>query len=1005
MGSRVAAAQFLLNSRLLAYFFYKDIIICMIREKRYLIFLLIVLPLSLFLYLTVEAAQLNFNDFFNCNQKSTVRDCEFSFIDYDASVDYQLFRAENYTTYFGYENDSSIRVDVCLSQTDQMWTGECKIMLFGLGEGEIASDNNLDLGTNNLNDYNYANIHKRVKDANSSTQLVIKYRRVSIDSFGATPSPVNVGDTITVNWATEWAVVVPGEVPVRLFWDGAVGLGSEEVPASGTKTLPALSSGTAYFTLRACGPGTNGPTCVEESRVAQVNPTPTPIPPGPGNFNLSVNSCVGGTNRFDLSWSNSQYATSYDIYARAWSNGTWVYRGSTGGTSFTTYEGWDSDWYFKIIARNSVGSMESNIAGGENCRLPTVDLDANGSDGPITISYNTSANLSWTSAYATSCTASNGWTGGKALNGSESTGNLTSSKTYTLTCSNAGGSRSDDVIVNVSAPPAPTVDLKCDSADSCGTVSYGASKTLSWIVSGVVDSCTASNAWSGSKSTSGGSESTGAINSNKIWTIQCAGPGGTGPADSVSVTVTAPSVTISANPNPVIYNTSSTITWSATNAGSCTASGDWSGSKNPTGGSESTGNLTSSKTYTLTCSGNGSASNSVTVNVGAAPVMNYFRCNGVNTPGTCNINYGGTATITWSSSNTTGCSLVSTVPTDDFVAPSGSRNDTNIISNRNYNIECWNSVSGVHAPALSLPLRVVVNAPTVDIKANNSNGPITLAWNSSANLSWTSTNSGSCNASGDWSGSKALNGSESTGNLTNPKTYNYVLTCSGNGSVSDIVQVIINNPVPNDPTNVTVTAPDYCMSGPAATIGWTYSDPSGSPQSAYEVQMDEQGSFQDPEYQTGKVLSSSNSNFTGQGVLLFNKNYKTRVRVWNSYDVVSGWTVAPGNFDTPPYAYPQVDFSWMANGILNNPSPPLNKPVDFTDQTVFNGNPNGRQWGWTFGDGGTSTIQNPSHTYTVEGSYYVTLAATDNANQSCSRTKGPLIIQKPIPKWREVAPR
>ena len=96
----------------------------------------------------------------------------------------------------------------------------------------------------------------------------------------------------------------------------------------------------------------------------------------------------------------------------------------------------------KIIARNSVGSMESNIAGGENCRLPTVDLDANGSDGPITISYNTSANLSWTSAYATSCTASNGWTGGKALNGSESTGNLTSSKTYTLTCSNAGGSRS-----------------------------------------------------------------------------------------------------------------------------------------------------------------------------------------------------------------------------------------------------------------------------------------------------------------------------------------------------------------------------------------------------------------------------------------------------------------------------------------------------------------------------------------------------------------------------------
>ncbi|MBI2062254.1 MAG: PKD domain-containing protein [Candidatus Yanofskybacteria bacterium] len=169
--------------------------------------------------------------------------------------------------------------------------------------------------------------------------------------------------------------------------------------------------------------------------------------------------------------------------------------------------------------------------------------------------------------------------------------------------------------------------------------------------------------------------------------------------------------------------------------------------------------------------------------------------------------------------------------------------------------------------------------------------------------------------------------------------------------------------------------------------------------------MDEQGSFQVPEVDSGKVISGSNAYFTGQGLLQFNKTYKTRVRVWNSYDVVSGWTVGAGNFSTPPYAYPQVDFSWTANGILNNPSPPLNKLVSFTDATVFNGNPNGRRWSWNFGDSGTSTLQNPSHTYSVEGSYYVTLSATDNANQTCARTKGPLIIQKPIPKWREIAPK
>lgn len=38
-------------------------------------------------------------------------------------------------------------------------------------------------------------------------------------------------------------------------------------------------------------------------------------------------------------------------------------------------------------------------------------------------------------------------------------------------------------------------------------------------------------------------------------------------------------------------------------------------------------------------------------------------------------------------------------------------------------------------------------------------------------------------------------------------------------------------------------------------------------------------------------------------------------------------------------------------------------------------------WLWTFGDGSTSTDQNPSHTYTVAGVYVVTLTAT-NAEQS-----------------------
>lgn len=86
---------------------------------------------------------------------------------------------------------------------------------------------------------------------------------------------------------------------------------------------------------------------------------------------------------------------------------------------------------------------------------PTVDIKASGSDGPITISYNTPATLSWNSANTDYCYASNDWTGSKSKSGSETTGNLISSKTYTLTCSGTGGSASDSVMVNVTSQPGP----------------------------------------------------------------------------------------------------------------------------------------------------------------------------------------------------------------------------------------------------------------------------------------------------------------------------------------------------------------------------------------------------------------------------------------------------------------------------------------------------------------------------------------------------------------------
>jgi beta-glucanase (GH16 family) len=83
---------------------------------------------------------------------------------------------------------------------------------------------------------------------------------------------------------------------------------------------------------------------------------------------------------------------------------------------------------------------------------------------------------------------------------------------------------------------------------------------------------------------------------------------------------TAPTVTLSASPTSVTSGTSSTLTWSASNADSCTASGAWSGSK-PTSGSANTGALYADSTFNLSCTGSGAASSSTTVTVSSSTNM------------------------------------------------------------------------------------------------------------------------------------------------------------------------------------------------------------------------------------------------------------------------------------------------------------------------------------------------------------------------------------------------
>jgi len=126
----------------------------------------------------------------------------------------------------------------------------------------------------------------------------------------------------------------------------------------------------------------------------------------------------------------------------------------------------------------------------------------------------TSSNLIWSSS-GDSCTASGAWSGTKAASGTQNTGAITAARTYTLTCTNQGGSVSQTVTVN--PPPNGTITLTTAPA----SIEAGSAALLSWSTTNI-KSCTASGGWSGSKAVQG-AYATGSLTANTTYTLTCTG--------------------------------------------------------------------------------------------------------------------------------------------------------------------------------------------------------------------------------------------------------------------------------------------------------------------------------------------------------------------------------------------------------------------------------------------------------------------------------------------------
>jgi PKD repeat protein len=324
------------------------------------------------------------------------------------------------------------------------------------------------------------------------------------------------------------------------------------------------------------------------------------------------------------------------------------------------------------------------------------------------------------------------------------------------------------------------------------------------------------------------------------------------------------------------------------------------------------------------------------------------------------------------------------------------------------------------------PTTPVTCTPAVTLTAD----PPSVAFGGASTLTWSVSNGVNCIASpAGWFNPASLvngvaNSSGSTGPLEDSTLY--TLTCTNATGQASSAEVTVGVNVPPPTASVAaITDTDYCTAGPGMVIEWQYDSPAREI-SAYQVQVLDGAivvfdttktpyaavppppqarswfsrltaallnMFTVFVHAAGPYMTTGTVSTTqGQpGTIDFNTNYDVRVKVWDTDDRESSWS-ASSNYSTKPGPWPAADFSYQPDKVI------ALQDIQFTDASS-NG-PIG--WLWDFGDGSTSTLQNPVYTYAADGAYSVTLSAT-NIGGTCSVTKN-LGVSKPIPTYQEVRP-
>lgn len=246
------------------------------------------------------------------------------------------------------------------------------------------------------------------------------------------------------------------------------------------------------------------------------SPAPTesaPVAPNLPTITLTANpTAILAGSTATISWSIAKATTCSALApspsASGWAGSIPVLADGT-STGSRTVGAITADTNFPIrCTRTGAGDRNASVTVGLQ-QILTFTKDAS------PIPYNTSTTLRWTSAHTTSCNL------GPAPSGNRSTGNLTATTTFNLTCAGPGGTTpASATTVTVNNPP-PSITSFYASPSSIG---YGGGTTLIW-TSNYTTSCSRGAA-------PNGSQWTGALYSSQWFSLSCSGPGGSTSADT-----------------------------------------------------------------------------------------------------------------------------------------------------------------------------------------------------------------------------------------------------------------------------------------------------------------------------------------------------------------------------------------------------------------------------------------------------------------------------------------